>query len=224
MLFLKSIHFSNSVFSVDENKVLQLMSVGASLERFGEQDLVFSRKLCIHCFKNEWTLAGFYYVKKQNFLWEILKFQFEDKISKPFMHDWKFCFCDILKPQNQKKSIYWVNELSNLTLPLDFSIDWNFPTGMSLSWLSCSFIRSFSNASLPCRQFDRWDLDHSRGKQRTEQRVLVLTLKFLALKKTVFSPVKKTSQFFYLYSMQLFSADATIFSKKFQIYFLPMKT
>ena len=42
---------------------------------------------------------------------------------------------------------------------LDFSIDWNFPTGMSLSWLSCSFIRSFSNASLPCRQFDRWDLD-----------------------------------------------------------------
>ena len=97
--------------------------------------------------------------KKQNFLWEVLNFQLEDKISKPFMHDWKFCFCDILKPQNQKKSIYWVNELSNLTLPLDFSIDWNFPTGMSLSWLSCSFIRSFSNASLPCRQFDRWDLD-----------------------------------------------------------------
>ena len=30
--------------------------------------------------------------------------------------------------------------------------------------------------------------------------------------------------FFYLYSMQLFSADATIFSKHFYIYFLSMKT
>ena len=30
-----------SVFSVYENKVLQLMSAGASLERFGEKDLVF---------------------------------------------------------------------------------------------------------------------------------------------------------------------------------------
>ena len=48
--------------------------------------------------------------------------------------------------------------------------------------------------------------------------VLVLTLKFLALKNTGFSPVKNTSQnyfdFFYLYAMQLFSADTTIFTKK----------
>ena len=29
---------------------------------------------------------------------------------------------------------------------------------------------------------------HSRSKQRTDQRVLVLTLKFLALKKLVFPP------------------------------------
>jgi hypothetical protein len=62
---------------------------------------------------------------------------------------------------------------------------------------------------------------HSRSQQRTDHRVLVLTLK----KK---SHVKTTSQiffeFFYLFSMQLFSADATIFSKKNQIYFLPMKT
>jgi hypothetical protein len=60
--------------------------------------------------------------------------------------------------------------------------------------------------------------NHSRSQQRTDQRVLVLTLKFLALKKTGFSPVKNTSKnvldFFYLYSMQLFSAEATIFSKK----------
>ena len=58
---------------------------------------------------------------------------------------------------------------------------------------------------------------HSGSQQRTDQRVL--TLKFLALNKTDFSPVKNTSQnffdFFYLYSMQRFSVDATIFSKKF---------
>ena len=40
-MFLKSIHFCNSVFSVYENKVLQWMPAGASLERFGEKDLVF---------------------------------------------------------------------------------------------------------------------------------------------------------------------------------------
>jgi hypothetical protein len=61
-----------------------------------------------------------------------------------------------------------------------------------------------------------------------DQRVLVLTLKLLALKKPVFSPVKNPSHFFltfvYLYSMQLFSADPTIFSKNFLINFLPMKT
>ena len=59
---------------------------------------------------------------------------------------------------------------------------------------------------------------HSRSKQRTDQRVLVLILKFLALKKR-FSPRKKILPkffltFVYLYSMQLFSADPKIFSKK----------
>ena len=57
-IVLKYIHFWNSVFSFNENKVLQLMSAGASLERFGERDLVFikwkSRK---RCFKNELTLV-----------------------------------------------------------------------------------------------------------------------------------------------------------------------
>ena len=60
-------------------------------------------------------------------------------------------------------------------------------------------------------------LSHSRSKQRTDQRVLVLTLKFLALKKLVF-PIKILSKFlifFYLYSMQLNSADPKIFSKNF---------
>ena len=58
-------------------------------------------------------------------------------------------------------------------------------------------------------------LKHIRSKQRTYQRVLVLTLKLLALKKTGFSPVKKiVLTFVYLYSMQLFSSDPTIFSKK----------
>jgi hypothetical protein len=60
-------------------------------------------------------------------------------------------------------------------------------------------------------------VNHSRSQQRTDQRVLVLTLNFLALKKTVFPPVKNTS----LFSLQLFSADATIFSKKFEFIFAP---
>ena len=46
----------------------------------------------------------------------------------------------------------------------------------------------------------------------------VFTLKFLALKKPVFSRIKNTYHVFltfvYLYSMQLFSADPKIFSKK----------
>ena len=46
----------------------------------------------------------------------------------------------------------------------------------------------------------------------------VITLKFLALKKLVFPPIKNTFQiffdFFYLYSMQLFSADPKIYFKK----------
>ena len=34
------------------------MSAWASLERFGENDLVFIKwRLCRNCFKNEWTLA-----------------------------------------------------------------------------------------------------------------------------------------------------------------------
>ena len=56
---------------------------------------------------------------------------------------------------------------------------------------------------------------HSRSQQRTDQSDLVLTLKFLALKKPGFSPVKNTSQnVLPLFFMQLFSADATISSKK----------
>ena len=51
-------HFWNSVFPVYENKVLQLMPAGASLERFGDKDLVFINwRLCRHCFKNQWTLS-----------------------------------------------------------------------------------------------------------------------------------------------------------------------
>ena len=45
----------------------------------------------------------------------------------------------------------------------------------------------------------------------------VFTIKFLALKKLVFPPIENTFQFFfdffYLHSMQLFSADPKIFSK-----------
>ena len=52
----------------------------------------------------------------------------------------------------------------------------------------------------------------------TDKRTDVFTLKFLAPQKTGFSHIKSTFQnfltFVYLYSMQLFSADPTIFSKK----------
>ena len=62
--------------------------------------------------------------------------------------------------------------------------------------------------------------DHSRSKQRTDdQRVLVLTLKFLALKKTGFAPVKNTSQIFFDFCLPLFYATFqcgpyNIFKKK----------
>ena len=62
---------------------------------------------------------------------------------------------------------------------------------------------------------------HSRSKQRTNQRVLVLTLKFLALQKIGFSPVKKTSQNFFDFCLPLFYA--TIFSKKLKLMFYPWK-
>ena len=47
---------------------------------------------------------------------------------------------------------------------------------------------------------------HSRSKQRTDQRVVVLTLKFLALKKTGFPPVKNTSQICFDFYLPLFYA------------------
>ena len=60
---------------------------------------------------------------------------------------------------------------------------------------------------------------HSRSQQRTDQRVLVITLKFLALKKLVLPPQKILSKiyltFVYLYSMQLFSINPKIFSENF---------
>jgi hypothetical protein len=82
----------------------------------------------------------------------------------------------------------------------------------------CKFMRF----SLSLRTFIDWHLTPvvslSRSQQRTGQRFLILTLKFLALKKAGFLRKKKLSNFFFtffnLYSMQLSSADATIFSKK----------
>ena len=55
MLLLKSIHFWNNAFSLwNENKVLQLMPAGASLERFGEKDPVFIKwRFCRHCLKKQ---------------------------------------------------------------------------------------------------------------------------------------------------------------------------
>ena len=51
--------FETVFFSLYENKVLQLMFAGASLERFGEKDIVFINwRSHRHCFKNEWTLGN----------------------------------------------------------------------------------------------------------------------------------------------------------------------
>ena len=56
-----------SVLSVNENKVLQLISAGASLERFGEKDIVFIKwRSCRHCFKNEWNLIKIWFSRDTN--------------------------------------------------------------------------------------------------------------------------------------------------------------
>ena len=67
---------------------------------------------------------------------------------------------------------------------------------------------------------------HSRSKQRTDQRVLVLSLKFLALIKTGFSPCKKYSPFFFYFCLPLLYATFqfgpyNIFKKKLNWFFTP---
>ena len=66
------------------------------------------------------------------------------------------------------------------------------------------------------RHFIRGHLVHSRSQKRADQRVLVLTLKFLSLKKLVFPPLKKSSQIFF-FSMQPFK----YFQKNFKLIFCP---
>ena len=53
---LKSLHFVKQCFSLYENKVLQLMPAGASLERFGKKGPCFLKSEDRASFKNEWTL------------------------------------------------------------------------------------------------------------------------------------------------------------------------
>ena len=66
-------------------------------------------------------------------------------------------------------------------------------------------------------------LHTQNSQQKSVPDLHVVTVAFLALKKMVFLKKKKffpsKNIFFYLFSMQLFSADATMFS----IFFLPMK-
>ena len=64
------------------------------------------------------------------------------------------------------------------------------------------------------------------SQQQSVPDLNVLTVAFLALKKMVFLKEKKFHPqriFFYLFSMQLFSADAMVFSKKKLKKFLTMK-
>ena len=69
--------------------------------------------------------------------------------------------------------------------------------------------------------------DHSRSQQRTNQRVLVLTLKFLVLKRLVF-PRKKYFPFFFTFLYLLFYATFKCgpynILKNKQNNFLPKKT
>jgi hypothetical protein len=65
---------------------------------------------------------------------------------------------------------------------------------------------------------------HSRCQQRTDQMVLVLTLKLLPLKKLGFSPVKNTYQNFFYFFLPLFYATFqcrpyTIFKKYVNLFF-----
>ena len=67
---------------------------------------------------------------------------------------------------------------------------------------------------------------HSRSQQRTGQRVLVLTLKCLALKKTGFSPVKKYFpiflKLFFTFILCNFSVRTLkYFQKNFKFIFCP---
>ena len=57
---------------------------------------------------------------------------------------------------------------------------------------------------------------HSRSKQRTDQRVLVLTLKFLALKNWVFPYKKYFIKFFWFFFLPLFYA--TFQYKRYNIF------
>ena len=111
--------------------------------------------------------------------------------------------------------IFWrLKKLSEIILPLKDPL-WKLE--------SCFMVQSNNNHIF---FIHRWEnkilinlmgLCHSRSKQRTDQGVLVLTLKFLALKKLGFLPLKILPKIFltfvYFPFMQLFSADPTIFSK-----------
>ena len=59
---IKFIHVLKQCFSLYENEFLQLMSAGASLEKYGEKALVFIKwSSCKHCFKIDWTLVASLY-------------------------------------------------------------------------------------------------------------------------------------------------------------------
>ena len=77
------------------------------------------------------------------------------------------------------------------------------------------FFRTISNFG------SQLDNHHSRSQQRTDQRVLILTMQFFDLKKLPNFP--KLFKLFFTFIQWNF-ADTTIFSKTFLIYFLPMKT
>ena len=68
------------------------------------------------------------------------------------------------------------------------------------------------------------DCMHSRSKQRTDQRILVFTLKFLALKKTCFSPIQNSSWLLFTFILCNFSLRTLqYFQQKIKLIFCPWK-
>ena len=90
-------------------------------------------------------------------------------------------------------------KLNNSNLLTNFSKNW-----MALNNNPPSLLPAFMN--IFCLKRPKGGSNHSRSKQRTDQRVLVLTLKFLALKKICFNPVKNTSKIFFDFCLPLLYA------------------
>ena len=119
-----------------------------------------------------------------------------------------------------RKTLLFANSLLTASKLQTF---WFYHLNISFSQQVRTNTYHFSFSSELIKKFQQECVWHSRSHQRTNQRVLVLTYKFLAL-KTLFFPREKYFPtfltFIYLYSMQLFSADHKYFQNFFKLIFV----